>query len=309
MCGIFGFTNYAKRPIKNLSDLTNVLAAESAERGTDATGISFVSDNEICILKDAKSAYDLTFKHPDNVCALIGHTRHSTQGDCKYNENNHPFFGKCSNTCFSLTHNGVLFNDALLKKKYNLPKTKIKTDSYAAVQLLEHKKKLNEDSIKFMAETVEGSYSFSILDDKNNIWLVKGDSPIEILRFSDYGLIVYASTERILWKAIIQTGLFDEIKSGRYEKIEIIEGDILKIEPNGEVKRYNFDYNDYTYPNCNWWDYRPYTSGNYGSSNYINDLKAVASYQGYSAEDIDSLLQCGYTPEEIEEYIYCVGEV
>ena len=37
----------------------------------------------------------------------------------------------------------------------------------------------------------------------------------------------------------------------------------------------------------------------------IEDLKAVAAYQGYSEKDIDNLLKDGFTPEEIEEYIYC----
>lgn len=308
MCGIFGFLNYSKKAIKSLSNLTNSLAVESAQRGTDATGISFVSDNEICILKDSKSAYSLTFKHSDNITALIGHTRHSTQSDCKYNENNHPFPGKCNNAAFSLVHNGVLLNDKELKFKYHFPKTKIKTDSYVAVQLLEYKKNLSPDSIKFMAENVEGSYSFSILDDKNNIWLVKGDSPLEILRFPSLKLIVYASTELILWRAILETNLFDEIKSGRYEKIDIDEGDILRISPNGKISRFDFKYNDFTYANCNWWDYTLYTH-NDCTSDYIDSLKTVAQYQGYSSEEIDLLLQNGFTPEEIEEYIYCVGEV
>ena len=42
---------------------------------------------------------------------------------------------------------------------------------------------------------------------------------------------------------------------------------------------------------------------------YIEDLKSVAAYQGYSPEDIDELLENGFAPEEIEEYIYCMNEV
>lgn len=308
MCGIFGFVNYSKKPIKGLSDLTNMLAVESAERGTDATGISFVSDNEICILKDSKSAYNLTFKHSNSIKALIGHTRHSTQGDCKHNENNHPFAGKCTNAAFSLTHNGVLINDKDLKLKYHFPKTNIKTDSYAAVQLLEYKKNLSSDSIKFMAETVEGSYSFSILDDKNNIWLVKGDSPLEIIRFPKLKLIVYASTELILWRAILETILFEEIKAGRYEKIQIDEGDILRISSNGRTQRFSFAYSDYSHKNCDWWNYTSYSTDDYAST-YLDNLKSVARYQGYSSDEIDLLLKNGFTLEEIEEYIYCMGEV
>ena len=40
-------------------------------------------------------------------------------------------------------------------------------------------------------------------------------------------------------------------------------------------------------------------------STYLEDLKSVASYQGYSPEDVDELLNNGFTPEEVEEYLYC----
>ena len=56
MCGLFGFLNYSNSPIKNLSDLTNSLAEQSAVRGTDATGIAFTSSGGINIIKDSKSA-------------------------------------------------------------------------------------------------------------------------------------------------------------------------------------------------------------------------------------------------------------
>lgn len=37
---------------------------------------------------------------------------------------------------------------------------------------------------------------------------------------------------------------------------------------------------------------------------YIADLKTVASHMGISPDEIDHLLQEGFTPDEIEEYIY-----
>ena len=45
--------------------------------------------------------------------------------------------------------------------------------------------------------------------------------------------------------------------------------------------------------------------------NYIEDLKSVSGYLGYSPEDIDMLIAEGYDLEEIEEYIYCCagGEI
>ena len=44
-----------------------------------------------------------------------------------------------------------------------------------------------------------------------------------------------------------------------------------------------------------------------GGGTYIDDLKSIATYQGVSPDDIDHLIESGFTPDEIEEYIYCVG--
>ena len=63
-----------------------------------------------------------------------------------------------------MAHNGILYNDDELKKKHKLPKTKIETDSYVAVQLIESQKQLSFQSIRYMAEKVEGSFSFSIMN-------------------------------------------------------------------------------------------------------------------------------------------------
>ena len=294
MCGLFGFSNYSGEKIKNLCELTNSLAQQSTVRGTDATGIAFCNSKGISILKESKAAYMLDFVHDDNIIALTGHTRHSTQGSKNKNYNNHPFAGKCKNTRFALSHNGVLINDAELRKIYRLPKTKIETDSYIAVQLIESQKQLDFDSIRYMAEKTEGSFSYSILDGKNNIYLVKGESPLSILHFPNQKLYVYASTEEILYKALVDFPLlFKELKSGEHEDISIKEGEILKITPNGTTERSAFSYTDYC--GRNWWDY-----GFYGED-YITELKSVSSYYGYSPDDIDELAECGFTPEEIEE--------
>lgn len=303
MCGLYGFLHYGNNEIKSLSSLTNSLAQESAVRGTDAAGIAFNENGHMKILKDSKSAYEMKFKHSDNITAVIGHTRHSTQGSEKKNYNNHPFSGRCKNLRFALAHNGVLMNDKDLRTKYRLPKSKIETDSYIAVQLLEYKKQLDSNSIKFMAETVEGSFSFSILDSNNTIWLVKGDSPLSIMHFPDLKLYVYASTEEILWKALIETDLFNELKNGRHENIKIADGDILNILHDGTIVYDRFNYINYSgFRCCMWWDYG---KDSYECS-YMDDLKAAAAYQGYSSDEIDYLTSIGFTPEEIEEYIYCL---
>lgn len=315
MCGLYGFINYSSNKIKNLSDLTNALAEQSAIRGTDATGIAYCNANGISVLKENKSAYTLEFKHSDELCALIGHTRHSTQGSEKRNFNNHPFPGKCKNSNFALAHNGVLTNDKELRKKFNLPKTKIETDSYIAVQLIESQKHLDFESIKYMAERTEGSFSYSILDDNNNVWLVKGDSPLSLLHFPKLKMYVYASTDEILYKALIDFPLlFKALKNGEFEEVNISEGNVLKIRRDGIIERNTFEYNYYY--GRGWWEYCPFSStsmstsrNKHANNDYIGELKSYASYYGYSPEDIDELVKSGFSPDEIEEYLYCGGEI
>ena len=305
MCGLAGYLHYGKTEIKNLDVLTNALAREAAVRGTDATGIAFVEKGRLYIQKDGKPAYKMDFKHSGKVGAVTIHTRHTTCGKASRNRNNHPFCGRvgsAGNSQFMLEHNGVILNEAEIKTKYNLPKTDIETDSYVAVQLLEYTKKLDENSIKFMAENVEGSFSFSILDNKGTLWLVKGDSPLHILHFPDIKMYVYASTEEILWKALINTGLFEELKKGRFEVVPIHGGDILKISSDGKVTCSKFNYRDYSRNSfCNW---RNYTFGNDEFEySYVDDLKSVASYYGYSPDTVDEMVADGFSPYEIEEYM------
>ena len=57
----------------------------------------------------------------------------------------------------------------------HLPETKIETDSYVAVQLIEKKRTLGTDSLKFMAEQLQGSFTITVLDENNNLHFVKGD--------------------------------------------------------------------------------------------------------------------------------------
>lgn len=307
MCGLYGFLSYGKKPIRNLSVLTNSLAEQSAVRGKDATGIAYTDKGKIVIHKEAKTAYAVDFKHPDNVVCVTGHTRHTTQGNEKQNYNNHPFGGSCRNLRFALCHNGILTNDGTVKRQHHLPKSKIETDSYVAVQLLEKQKYLDMKSIKSMAETVSGSFAFTVIDSSDTLWLIRGDSPLSLIHLPKCKLYIYASTDEILYKALVDTKLFDEIKSGDFEEIPIKMGEIIKIAPDGTLTSDEFEYMEYC-GNLHWWNYGSYgtnRSKSRSDSAYVDDLKMIASYQGYSEDEIDCLLENGFTPDEIEEYIYC----
>ena len=138
MCCLFGVVNYSgmKNPV--IDSLVNYLAQEATIRGMHSTGIAYNKNGKLTVYKKPKNAYEMNFTGLNECRCISGHTRHATQGDYKKNYNNHPFYGTCDNVRFALSHNGVLWNDVNLRKKFDLPREKVETDSYIAVQLLEH---------------------------------------------------------------------------------------------------------------------------------------------------------------------------
>ncbi len=301
MCCLFGFLDYGHRLTrKQRSRLLAVLSTACEERGTDATGIAYNSDGRLHIFKRPLPAHLMWYRVPLEATAVMGHTRMTTQGSEKKNQNNHPFFGKAGDTRFALAHNGVLCNDKRLVKKRKLPVTRIETDSYVAVQLLERYDELSFNSLQAMAEDLEGTFTFTALSDKDELYFVMGNNPMCIYHFPALGIYVYASTEVILLKALRKLPFL----SGKQEKVHIFCGDILRIDSQGKITQSTFDDSKIASSYSSAWSYWP----GYGychEDTYLSDLKSVASCYGIYPEDVDALLRDGVSMEEIEEYIYC----
>ena len=85
-----------------------------------------------------------------------------------------------------------------LRKQLNLPDTQIETDSYIAVQLIESQHELTFDSMRYAAENVRGYFTFTLLDRQNNLYFIKGESPLYLIHFPSLGLYVYSSTKEIM---------------------------------------------------------------------------------------------------------------
>ena len=60
---------------------------------------------------------------------------------------------------FALAHNGVLRNDRSLQVQKKLPVSKIETDSYVIVQLLEQAGKLDLQTLGAISELLRGSFT------------------------------------------------------------------------------------------------------------------------------------------------------
>lgn len=308
MCGLFGFSSYKNEVSKQkLDNLLNSLAFESQIRGTHATGIAYNNKkHKLVIQKDSKAADDMNFQIPKEIQSVIGHTRFSTQGSYHHNFNNHPFPGKTKNGKFALCHNGVISNDKLLRVEKNLPKPKVETDSYIAVELLQLQDVINHKTLKEMAEAVEGSFTFTVLDHNNTIFLVKGENPLSVLHFKKLGLYVYASTDEILWKALVDSGFIPQIKKGEYTEVPITEGQILSISKDGKLEYSEFEFMDYSYY-PRWYNYTSTctaTKDMDANELYIEEIKTMASYVGYDADFVDRMLAQGFTAQEIEDFIY-----
>ena len=312
MCCLFGILDYNHSLNKRqMNRLLSVLSTACEARGTDATGIAYNFSGKLRIYKRPLPAHIMRYNVPDGVSAVMGHTRMATQGSEKLNFNNHPFHGK-ANVSFALAHNGVIYNDEQIRKNKSLPLTHIETDSYIAVQLIESKKKLSFDSLRYMAEQLHGSMTITVLDSSDNLYIVKGDNPLCLYHYPERGLYIYASTEEILKAGLKKLRL----NFGKHEKVKLESGDILCIDNTGKQSRSKFDdmglyYNYSFYPYSHGWEdiwsapSKPSTAVlDPAEKQYLDDMKHIAFHFGYMPEDIDELLLEGYTLDEIEEFIF-----
>lgn len=298
MCALFGWLDYKHIiPYKILKKLTQALANAAEERGTDAAGISYIKDDRVTIFKRPKPAHKIHFNAPDGTTAIMGHTRLTTQGNQKFNFNNHPFYGRADKE-FSFAHNGVLYNDMELRKTKNLPATHIETDSYVAVQLIEQQKKLDFNSLKSMAEAVQGNFTFTILDEDNSLYIIKGSNPMCLLHFEMLGIYIYVSTESIMKNALRKVNML----SFPYTRIETAQGNIIRIDSSGIITRSEFENKeDFRYASWLKYSYDDFEDDYYNQHEQL--LLEMCGCYGIDEDDIIMLLDYGYSADEIEDML------
>ena len=266
MCAIYGFVNYKNLVSgEKLKQLVKSLSVRSEERGTDASGIAYVRNGKIVIYKKPGPAHDNDFYFPADTKILTGHNRMTTHGNAEFNCNNHPFEGKTADRHFALCHNGILYNYSYVKMAEKLPETKIETDTYVAVQLIEKYGSLNFSTVAQMCETLEELFLFTILGDDNSLYIAKGGNPICLLHFERLGLYLYTSTGSIMKEVLIEKSCFDFQKGYR--------------------------------------GYSRYSFGNY-DYDFYEQLYQAAEMWGVSREEVNMLFELGYDEDEISIMIY-----
>ena len=300
MCCLFGLLDHRQALTRRQRErLTASLSLAAQARGTDATGLAYCSGGSLRICKEPLPARAVHFRIPRDAWVVMGHTRMTTQGSAGRNRNNHPFMGRSGETRFALAHNGVLSNDKALRRTFRLPEASIETDGYAAVQLLERQGALTPSALRAMAETVEGSFVFTVLDEENRFYVVKGDNPFCLYCFPRKGCYVYASTAAILEEGLRRSRL----DLGPRQEVPVKCGEILCLAPGEAVSRSPFDDSHLTPPlfSAPWRRSRPFRE----ADPYLEAVKSVGAAFGYTEADIDGLVRQGISPMEIEELFYC----
>ncbi len=189
MCGIVGYIGEKQAAPILLDGL-----AKLEYRGYDSAGLAVYDEGKITVRRAVGKLVNLVEK-TDGGSALkgtlgIGHTRWATHG--KPDEKNaHPHTG----SRFSLVHNGIIENEAELRRKF-LSDTEFtsETDTEVIVRLLD---KFTADgeavdvAIMHLIDVLEGSYALAIIDslDGEHIYAVKNKSPLLIGKGEGFNMI------------------------------------------------------------------------------------------------------------------------
>ena len=316
MCSIFGLLDYkgTLTPEERLR-IIRILSTAAEMRGTDATGIAYVKENGMQIQKAPRPAHEMRYRIEPEARYIMGHTRMTTQGSEKKNYNNHPFQGKAGGVSFALAHNGVLYNDHELRRSRRLSQTKIETDSYVAVQLIERQGELSAQSLKWMAEALHGSFTITVLDGANNLYLVKGNNPVALYLFPQRGFYLYASTAEILNMALKALRMDKEF----YTVIKVGQGEIMQIDPTGKRTLSRFDDSalwQHSYYSFSHWTSPVSKKKPYEADSYLEEVVQYGISRGVSESELNLLIEAGYDAFDLEELLYdpelrqcCVDEI
>ncbi|GMB09964.1 glutamine--fructose-6-phosphate transaminase (isomerizing) [Thermolongibacillus altinsuensis] len=178
MCGIVGYIGQQGSKEILLHGLEKL-----EYRGYDSAGIALLNENGVHVFKEKGRIADLRAIVDENVDAPvgIGHTRWATHG-VPNRLNAHPH--QSASGRFTLVHNGVIENYAILKREYlaDVP-FKSDTDTEVIVQLVE--KFVNdgltvEEAFRKTLTLLKGSYAIVLIDAENDgvLYAAKNKSPL-----------------------------------------------------------------------------------------------------------------------------------
>lgn len=196
MCGIAGFS-LSKNSRVNARALAHSLLAEIEWRGNHASGFAFQQDGVAGVYKGPIPGSQLPLTDlPRKARTVVLHTRFSTQGSEKFNENNHPVLSPDGQV--ALVHNGVITNDAQLRKELPTGLPEVDTAVIPAILSM-----ADVRDFKYLSE-LGGYAAIAWLDDRDQDMLNVArleSSPVAYTWLQD-GSFVFASTMQHLFDAL-----------------------------------------------------------------------------------------------------------
>jgi predicted glutamine amidotransferase len=274
MCGIAGFSLTPNSKVKT-RQLANALLTAIEDRGFMASGYAYQVGSHMGYHKKAVTGSMLGLKGlPKSAKHVILHTRLATHGSVDDNRNNHPVMSPSEN--IALVHNGVIYNHTQVRLKIDGDLPDVDTSVIPAVI-----EQLGVESL----DVLDGDAAIAWFDRKqhNTLHLARYQhSPLVMCQIED-GSFIFASTEALLWKVLVQLDLMptwlESAKELQYFTIK--DGVVLSSTnlpaPKYEHTSYNYDY------------YRHQTSGAKGGAYSTPSYNSYgASYhEGYGWTDWD----------------------
>lgn len=198
MCGIAGFSLTPQSKVKT-RQLANAMLTAIEDRGNQASGYAFWRDDNFGYHSEAKPGSGLSLKFlPRKARTVILHTRLATHGPVSDNRNNHPVTSPNGN--IALVHNGVIYNHNELRPHLDAKLPPVDTSVIPAVI-----EQYGLDSIN----RLDGDAAIAWLDKREPglLHLARYQhSPLCVAQIED-GSFVFASTEALLWRVLIQLDL------------------------------------------------------------------------------------------------------
>lgn len=281
MCGIYGIVKFDGTEFKNnlLRIILKKLAIASKIRGRDATGYAFGNEDAINIFKHNVYANQFTqlenYKRVvrDNMpssgklgwpYAVIGHTRHKTQGSPLNPDNNHPI----RTGSIVGVHNGMIYNDdevfdwlkeeskgevkriaqvdseAIFAAVNYIAKTLKWPGKYTNSKLVGHVSNPTTQAITKAGSKLAGGYACALLDSDNpyKTWLFRGNGVMAVHYYRKEKLLIFASVAKFIEDAVEAynfsdpdeiavdafSGLCIDSKNNKYSSFKLEQADIRR---------------------------------------------------------------------------------
>ena len=226
MCGltgiVFGKKKRTKKELDALRELFTSLFVFSEQRGVHASGLATISEDGKSNLyklpiSPSKMICTLGYKRvldsvSNSTTLLIGHSRWKTVGSEYNNGNNQPVVAGS----VVGTHNGTIRNADSLFRLYGL-KRRAEVDSEVLFRLADKSIQdgvINLPQYKSYLERCLGTMTCVLVSkkDPSNVFLVKGDNPLEVYYSSKYDVLIYSSVQ-----SYIEDSIFDDVSWKRLD--------------------------------------------------------------------------------------------